>query len=81
MWVQPLGDHRNAVTDLVELDDAQCLVGTVVLQQGLETLCRRQVFEGQRALADSLAPQHPVGVSGPVLLDVDACHNPCVTST
>jgi hypothetical protein len=31
--------------DLVELDDAQRLVGTVVLKQGLETLCGREVFE------------------------------------
>ncbi len=36
--VQPLGDCRDVVTDLIELDEAQCLIGTVVLQQCLETL-------------------------------------------
>jgi hypothetical protein len=62
--------------DLVELDDAQRLVGTTVLQQGLETPCGGEVFESQRALAAVLTPQHAVGVSCAVLLGVDACHNP-----
>ncbi len=35
-----------------------------------------EVFEGQRALAAVLAPQHAVGVPGAVFLGVDACHNP-----
>jgi hypothetical protein len=30
-------------------------------------------------LAAVLAPQHPVGVPGAILLGVDACHNPDVT--
>ncbi|MDT5047066.1 MAG: peptide/nickel transport system ATP-binding protein ddpF [Mycobacterium sp.] len=29
----------------------QCLIGAVVLEQGLETLCGREVFKGERALA------------------------------
>jgi hypothetical protein len=33
----------------VELDDAQRLIGTVVIQEGFETLCGREVLEGQRA--------------------------------
>jgi hypothetical protein len=48
----------------------------VVFQQGLETLCGGEVFEGQRALAAIVAPQYTVGISGAVLLGVDACHNP-----
>jgi hypothetical protein len=35
--VQLLGDGRDVATDLIELDDAQCLIGSVVLQQGLQT--------------------------------------------
>jgi hypothetical protein len=31
---------------LADLDDAQRLVGPVVLQEALETLCGREVFEG-----------------------------------
>ena len=50
--------------------------GTVILEQGFETLCGREVFESQRALAAVLAPQHAVGVTRTVLLGVDACHNP-----
>jgi hypothetical protein len=48
----------------------------VVLQQGLETLCGREVFEGQRTLAAVLAPQHAIRVAGAVPLGVDACLNP-----
>jgi hypothetical protein len=70
------GDRGHVAADLVELDDAQRLFGTVVLQQGLETLCGSEVFEGQRTLAAVLAPQHAIRVAGPVLLGVDACHNP-----
>jgi len=62
--------------DLVELDDPQRLIGTVVFEQRLETLCGAQIFEAQLALAAILAPQHAIGVSGAVLLGVDACHNP-----
>jgi hypothetical protein len=76
MGAQPRGDRRDVSADLIELDDAQRLVRAMVLEQGFETLCSRQVFEGQRSLAAVLAPQHPVGVSGAVLLGVDACHNP-----
>jgi hypothetical protein len=42
------------------LDDAQRLLRTVVLQQSLETLCGRQVFEGQGSLAAVVAPLHAV---------------------
>jgi hypothetical protein len=45
--VEPLGDGRDVLADLVELDDAEGLVGPVVLQQGLESLGRGQVFEGE----------------------------------
>jgi hypothetical protein len=62
-------------TDHIEFDDPQRLVRPVVLEQCFETLCSKQVFEGERSLAAVLAPQHPVGVSGAVLLGVDACHN------
>ena len=41
----------------------------------LETFCSRQVFDGQRSLAAVLPPQHPVGVSGVILLGVDACRS------
>jgi len=36
----------------------------VVFEQSLETVCGGEVFEGQRALAAVLAPQHAVGVPG-----------------
>jgi hypothetical protein len=49
--------------DLVEFDDAQRFIRAVVLQQGFETLCSREVFEGQRSMAAVLAPQQAVGVS------------------
>jgi hypothetical protein len=35
----------DVAADLAELDDAHFLVGTVVFQQSLETLCGREVFE------------------------------------
>jgi hypothetical protein len=73
--VQPLGHCRNVTADLVELDDAQGLVRAVIFQQGLETLCGGEVFEGQRALAPVLPPEHAGGVRRAVLLRVDACHN------
>lgn len=43
MGGQPGGHRRNVTADLVELDDAQRLLGAVVLQRGLETLCRGRV--------------------------------------
>ena len=48
---EPLGDRRDVAADLVELNDPQGLVRPVVLEQCLETLCSRQVLEGQRSLA------------------------------
>jgi hypothetical protein len=74
--IWPLGHVWDVAADLVELDDAQRLVGTMVLQQGLETLCGGEVFERKRALAAVFTPQHAVGVSCADLLGVDACHNP-----
>ena len=52
--VQPLGNRRNVTTNLVELDDAQRLIGTVVVQKSLETLRGREALEGQRRLHDRL---------------------------
>jgi hypothetical protein len=43
MGAQPRGDRRDVSADLVELDDAQRLVRAMVLEQGFETLCSRQV--------------------------------------
>jgi hypothetical protein len=37
MGGEPVGDRRDMAPDLVELDDTQCLVGPVVLEQRLET--------------------------------------------
>ena len=63
MGVEPLGDGRDVLADLVEFDDAQRLVGTMVLQQRLESSAEGQVLEGQRALAAVVAPELAVGVS------------------
>lgn len=43
----------------------------VRIDQCHEALCGGEVFEGQRSLAAVVAPQHPVGTSGAVLLGVD----------
>jgi hypothetical protein len=75
MGGEPVGDRRDMAPDLVELDDPQRLVAAVIPQQGLETLCGRQLLEGQRAPAAIVAPKHPVGVSRAIFLGVDACHN------
>ena len=63
---EPLGDGWNMAPDLVKLDDAEGLVRPVILQQGYETLCGREVFESQRALAAVLASQYTVGVPAAV---------------
>jgi hypothetical protein len=62
MGVEPLGDGRHVTADLVELDNAECLITAVVLNQRLETLCGGKVFEGQRSLSADLAPQDAVAV-------------------
>jgi hypothetical protein len=59
---QPLCDRRGVAADFIKLDDAQRLVGTVVLQQRLEALGGGQVFECQRPLVAVLTPQHALFV-------------------
>jgi hypothetical protein len=61
--------------DFVELQDPQCLVRAVILKESLETLCGREVFERQRALATIVTPNDSVGLPSPILLGVDACHS------
>ncbi|WP_156690030.1 hypothetical protein [Mycobacterium sp. Marseille-P9652] len=75
MGVQPLGDRREVAVDLIELNDPQRWVSVVVLEQCLEILCGREVFEAQRALTAVLTPQHTISVPAAVLLVVNACHN------
>lgn len=52
--VQPLGDCRDVATDLVELDDPQGLIGTVVLPQRLEPLCGGELLGGREPLTPTL---------------------------
>jgi hypothetical protein len=58
------GNVRAVAGDGGRLNTRQ--VVDMVLEQRFETLCGRQLLEGQRALAAIQRPQHAPGVSGAI---------------